>query len=71
MIGFFLGSPGSIYVVCGLLLLCLLCSCVYIHDGLYIWVFSLTSGLSARGVVVRKVGLPLMFLPGRYGLASF
>ena len=31
---------------------------------------SLTSGLSVRGVVVCKVGLPLMFVPRGYGLAS-
>ena len=55
-------------MVCGLLLLCLLCSCVYMKDGIYIWVFSLASGLSAHGVVVCKVGSPLMFVPGGYGL---
>ena len=30
---------------------------------------SLTSGQSAHGVVVCKVGLPLMFVLGGYGLA--
>ena len=33
--------------------------------------FSFASGLSVRGVVVYKVGLPLMFIPGGSGLASF
>ena len=32
---------------------------------------SLTSNLSRRGVVVCEVGLPLTFVPGGYGLASF
>ena len=42
-----------------------------IRGGWYIWVFSFTSGLSGHGVVVCTVGLPLMSVPGGYGLASF
>ena len=33
--------------------------------------FSFASGLSGRGVVVCKVGLPLMFVLGGSGLASY
>ena len=33
--------------------------------------FSLASGLSGRDVVVCKVAVDLMFVPGGYGLASF
>ena len=45
-VGFFLGTEPRFRIVCGLLLLCLLCTCVYVMDGIYGCMFSLTSGLS-------------------------
>ena len=42
---------------------------MYVVNGIY--GCSLTSGLLGRNVVVCKVGVLLMFVPGGYGLASF
>ena len=41
--------------------------CLHVVDDIILYgVFLLMSGLSGRGVVVYKVGLPLMFAPGLY-----